>query len=72
MKKFTMTYDYENGYASHRKNTNKGTGKRVVWRFDIIKRDGNMTPIYENLTRKEMLEVEKEIIEQRGKEASWG
>lgn len=67
-----MNYDFENGYAyTHTEETiaklndrNRGTG-RVKIRYDVIKRDGQMTIVHHNLTQQQ-LEVVRAEIERQG------
>lgn len=63
-----MNYDFENGYAStHTKETisrlndcKRGSG-RVKIRYDVIKRDGQMTIVHHDLTLQQLETVRAEI-----------
>lgn len=69
-----MIYDYEHGYcAVHTADTiarlndrNRGPG-RVKIRFDVIKRDGELTIVHHDLTAKQLKEVRAEIERQGNK-----
>lgn len=63
-----MNYDFENGYASihteetiARLNDRKRGSGRVKIRYDVIKRDGQMTIVHHDLTLRQLNEVRAEI-----------
>ena len=67
-----MLYNYEKGYVHiHTEKTIKAiNGKkqgRPKIRYNICLRDGKLTPIHENITIKELKEIEAEITKQGNK-----
>ena len=67
-----MLYDYENGYCSVISDDyplRKSGRGRQTYRYNVIKRDGEMTIVHKNVTKKQLIEIGEEIVRQRGTSA---
>lgn len=55
-----MKYDYINGYVLIWNNLNKGKGRSKI-RYNICLRDGNLTVIHKDITKKQLENIKTEI-----------